>query len=330
MTTINMPTLNNSCASLESRSPALAKKDSAFWVCVEREVDGPGFIYKLTLREQYDAETAKTDLLNWVTNRYKVERLASLKRDEIYPAVEPTSHRNIFVKLENYVTRLGDLGYNNKADNTGQHIYLPDTEAIKARFEKLRKELEKTHPHLEPLNITSSEGVAGDMEFIEAYLKGSVGHVSKGEEYVHDNVYHLIPTIDFIVSDPEYYRHRLGMEKVVRTVYNQILLVKKVIEQRLIPQKEIDLFQAQLPKITATLATLVDVFWTASNKSMLDDFLFAFNKLPPGTIWEDEDYAKYGQRKFGEKVNIESLNQAWKLMTELEKKYQTLSPAQEA
>jgi hypothetical protein len=330
MTTINMPTLNNSCASLESRSPDLAKKDSAFWVCVGREVDGSGFIYKFTLREQYDAETAKTDLLNLFTNHHKVQHLALLKRDEIYPAVEPTSHRNIFVKLENYVTRLGDLGYNNKADNTGQHIYLPDTEAIKARFEKLRKELEKTHPHLEPLNITSSEGVAGDMEFIEAYLKGSVGHVSKGEEYVHDNVYHLIPTIDFIISDPEYYKHRLGMEKVVRTVYNQILLVKKVIEQRLIPQKEIDLFQAQLPKITATLATLVDVFWTASNKSMLDDFLFAFNKLPPGTIWEDEDYAKYGQRKFGEKVNIESLNQAWKLMTELEKKYQTLSPAQEA
>lgn len=157
-----------------TEAKAIEQKHGVTWECLDRVADGPGYIYQFRLKAAYDP---KGDVNNHKHAAFTAKLL------EIFPAIEPELNKLALLDPEKLLqirqsgretpeTRamelIQTLGYRYRADSTGHYLYLPDKEALLARFEKLRK----SHPNLRALNIISSEGIANDMDFVEAYIKG--------------------------------------------------------------------------------------------------------------------------------------------------------------
>lgn len=88
------------------------------------------------------------------------------------------------------------LGYKMESKQGGFYLSLPDQEALKCRWEKIRRERKE----LPELDIVSIGEHTDGLEVVEAYLKHH-GHLSNGNEFVHDSLVHLIPTLaEILVS----------------------------------------------------------------------------------------------------------------------------------
>jgi hypothetical protein len=104
------------------------------------------------------------------------------------------------------------------------------------------------------------------------------------------------------------------------------MYVKKLIDDQspLLTHEQMNFLKAHLPKIEATLGAHVDLIWASSTPDEQDVTIEELALFNPETtkfmeIWADPDYAAFGRRIFGEDLNPNSLNKAWKLMTDLEK-----------
>lgn len=75
--------------------------------------------------------------------------------------------------------------YNNSHE---WHVTIPDQEAVMANF--------KAHYPDKKLIIQPSKGIAGHLEFAEAFLNGASCTGSTGVEWFHDFIFHVLPIID--------------------------------------------------------------------------------------------------------------------------------------
>jgi hypothetical protein len=225
------------------------------------------------------------------------------------------------------------LGYQYRSDSTGHYLYLPDKEALLAHFEKLRE----SHPHLRALNLISSEGIASDMDFVRAYIKGYDALLSLGTEFVHDHLFHLIPTIKLMLMDPDYDDGKWVIIEMTKKAYERIMTTKKAIEKEAtgFDIEQIKRIQAQLPKIETALGAVVDTFWAAStinqmeriysDKEHFDTYHCTFVE-----ILDQSHYNGFAQRKFGDVIDTKVLKEVWKQMEVLEKQYNdSIQPQQQ-
>lgn len=91
-----------------------------------------------------------------------------------------------------------EIGYKTESTRDGRLIlYLLDKDALIANWNKYCTK----NPELKlpPLDIVDGEGIAGDLEFVEALLHHDA-LLSRGKEFVHDSTAHIIPTLQRIVD----------------------------------------------------------------------------------------------------------------------------------
>jgi len=240
----------------------------------------------------------------------------SKKIDEIFPAVEPI----LFHAHASYFHDFEDLGYSYREDKSGIYINLPDKEVLEARFEK-RREL---HPSLKPLKIFSSEGVADDLSYAEAYLKYDV-LLSSGKEFVHDHFSHIMPTISLMFTPSEYsnnYFNFFDERDRIRKIISKIICTIKTAEEVMKKNELASIkLKDELPKLKTALGAAVDILWNTSGfqsdylrRITYDNFVARIlDVLCFGR------YGMYAEKKFSRQVY--PLDKLWDQVKTLEKKH---------
>lgn len=144
-------------------------------------------------------------------------------------------------QLRNYIQHheiLKQLGYTierrtseSKTDSTkgaGVFVQLPDEVVLTARWNDLRQNF----PDLPQLHILKSDGIAGDMEFVQAFLDYSALLSSAGE-FCHDHFFHVIPVIIALLSyGLNAVEERNRLRGIVSIIFDKIAAVKKLIESK--------------------------------------------------------------------------------------------------
>lgn len=315
----------SSLREIHGETQALAKKNAQIWECVSRHSDLlGGYSYRFKMKPQYDDITLHPDL------EARQEALREKNR-AIFPAVEhlpilstlldPTIGRavkkewlikehvkraTIDDKLKALIEtkldvadRLIDLGYKVEATQEAFYLYLPDKEALLARWEKLRQ----TSPELPPLKIASSVGIADDLSFIEAFFTHDV-LLSNDKEFVHDHIAHVIPMLSLQLTsnkgtNPSYKAERKRLEKMVLSRYRRLLVVKKQLQDGKVtaPKNELQILQKDIRKCEALLGGLVDLITNASDyklTALYGNWHADFMTLERGSLWK-----KIWKKRFG-------------------------------
>lgn len=230
--------------------------------------------------------------------------------------------KDVLVPLPFKFADLNRLGYSSFLNEQGKRILvLPDKDALIANWEILREEI---NPNLPPLDIKSSEGVADDISFIEAFFTSDV-LLSEGREFVHDHLNHVISTISMILTASpatlstvsDYKQIKSQLVKGVMGAYHKIMIVDRNIggAERLKISKE------QLEKFKVSLGALVDIL---SIFTLRDEFYQEPLKLIesmvstlPLSIWnpaeQDNKWAEqFWNRRFNnEELKIDELTKTW-------------------
>jgi len=292
----------------------IAEKQGVLWDCIGRDPDEyGGYIYHYKLKEKYDDDSyqvRKGDMTSDAHYRslYRKRRKIDLKNSEIFPAIEPSGSGVVYALL---YPIWQNLGYSYKNDKSGFYLSLPDKEALEARFEKLRE----TRPGLQPLKIASSEGVADDLSFIEAYLKFDV-LLSSSKEFVHDHFFHVMRTIDLMLFEPSYPDER----QRIREIVSKVLLSIKIAEEEIDKNKLTDL-KGDLDKIITAVGAEVDDVWATSeigNLKRINYHSFVHNFQE---VLNRGRFQLFTLKKFGKKIERSTLADLWGQIRTLEKNH---------
>lgn len=291
-----------------SEAEQISKKDSALWECMSRKPNkGKGHLYTFKLKEEFNIlkpneyqGDGSSDSGKDYENGEKLNKDAILnlnkKYQEIFPAIESSElHQNIN-DYDSPVFHL--LGYDSKIINNEIYIALPDREALDHNWKKLREK----RPDLPALSFISSDGIAGDMDFVEAYISHD-GLLSDGEEFIHDHGSHLMPALHLMYSHPQSYpklKYQLVMQSIIET-YSNLLTIKHADLQGELKDsvlvKEIQSLQNKqhiletiLGAYVDTVSSLVDVNMLSQIEGGLQSNLSFINV---------KDWKKYFNKRFG-------------------------------
>jgi len=285
---------------IQQEQLALAQKHGELWECDGRVPDEErGYIYHYKIKKEYllIPHNKFTYATVFGDSRSEVQKKIYLKYDEIFPAIEPIPYEDpMLTELPKMIPY--SLGYYFHWSGVFQ---LPDKEALESRLEQLCKE----RPDLKPLKILSSEDVADDLSFIEAYLKYDV-LLSTGKEFVHDHFFHVISTIFMMLTYPQYFYERDRVREIVSKVLQQILKAEEVIEK-----ENLNELKSQLPKIKTAVGSLVDLIWASWNVKALKEINYESFVQRFLAILDSRDNQQVTLKKFGEKVSTASLTKTW-------------------
>ncbi len=320
---------------------AAVQRDGVLWNCVGRESDGPGFTYEFRLRDEYDDVTASLE---------RVERGAAAedKMMEIFPAVEEYGATVLYLdaqvplkdlspdaqSMRANLKDLQALGYRSERKREGVYLYLPDREALLARWDKLRE----ARPELPSLRILASKGIADDLSFVRAFFTHDA-LLSTGKEFVHDHLSHVITTLALILSaeardKPTAFRsERSRLAHVLGKAYRRIMITKSLLENNIaeIPEEKLHLARQHLPKIEATLGTLADVVSSMGSyeETAEVDRASVYSQNLFFRAWDDPNWKVYFERCFGEQnINTKELQAVWQMMEDFEEEFDALSKPQ--
>jgi hypothetical protein len=285
---------------IQQEKLALAQKEGEFWQCIGRKPDQDrGYIYHYVLKEEYRLKFGKYQLF-FFEPPLDFKQKVLLKHEEIFPALEPIPYTKS-LPIRNSAMKPHNLGYSFSESS----LQLPDIEALESRLEKLWKK----RPDLKPLQILSSEGVADDLSFIEAYLKYDV-LLSTGKEFIHDHWFHVIPTIFMMLNCPQYFYERDRVREIISKVFYQILRAEEVIEKENLTE-----LKSQLPKIKTAVGSVVDIIWAFFDEKSFKEFNYESFVRRFLEILESGLYQKFSNKSFGEKVGRASLTNTWNQIT---------------
>lgn len=118
------------------------------------------------------------------------------------------------------------LGFSSKKEQGTVFFTMPCAQELQERW----KTIQLNHPHLPELSIYSSQGIAGDLEFVEAYLSHHV-LISTGGEMVHDSG-HLFDMLGLIYIDYESYSaKKSSIVREAKKIYEKIIFAKQHLTQ---------------------------------------------------------------------------------------------------
>ncbi len=247
-------------------------RSGSLWKCLERKEDQwGGYIYLFRLKEEYDDVTPHKDL--------KARHLAAEEKlKEIFPAVEVTGSF-----IVNYLKSVdfAPLGVNAGCGKEGVYLLLPDREALLGRWEKLRE----INPRLPKLDILESQGKASDRQFIEAFLRYDA-LISSGEEFVHDELIHVLPKLNALLSDPyNYESDRDFMRNIIGKQHRRIQA-----------EKENSL---ELQELEASLSAFVDSIPNGGASYEAREYVGEVENLGFENMWNLPYWKEYAIKRFG-------------------------------
>ncbi|HEY5259412.1 MAG TPA: hypothetical protein VIJ46_02110, partial [Rhabdochlamydiaceae bacterium] len=260
--------------SIQVEQQEIAQRSGEFWECLSREKGAlGGFIYKFRLQGDFDDVTPNE-------NRAARTKAAEQKSKKMFPAIELTGSQMLALdpnvpeselrpgtlKIREHLQILMQLGYRAERKEDGVYLYLPDREALLTNWETLRA----THPDLPELTILSSEGIAGDIDYVKAYFTHD-GILSTGKEFLHDHQAHILSVIVLILSsgkpsdvlgqNPTYRMEKSRMVLLLGKAYRRVMIARELCKTNFlkVPDEELALLKKHLPKIEATLGSFADI-----------------------------------------------------------------------
>ncbi len=288
----------SSLSVLESEEAEVNRRSSVFWECLDRQKnDGAGFIYQSVARAKYD------DYLP--TTRAFMKSLGSAKLAELWPDLELSAWEAIALlgprvikdanetkreiairaKTREHLGALSQLGFKVERKEGKTYLYLPDREALLANWEKLRSQ----KPELPELTIQSTDNTAEHLAFVATYLNFSA-LLSTGDKFIHDHLFHIIPTLALILSSPSTYKEtKARIVQVLKPTYES-LMVRKEARSAWIKNC--------FPKIEATLGAWTDIFASLNNAKDVEIVTKLFNKNF-FRDWSTLRWSRYFVRTFG-------------------------------
>ena len=317
----------------------VSKRSGEMWECVKRTPDvEDGYLYTFRLKDEYDDVSSKKPVRLYAAEE-KVkeifpaiepysssvqqydpaltkEKFLQLKfanavqeyemtypdqfefqKDEIIMQIRLIT-LPIFKRQWNEIQTFKILGLGVEFCEDGVYFTLPDKNALLARWEKLRE----MRPELPKLHVHSSEGIADDMDFVEAYFTHDV-LMSDGKEFIHDYFAHILPTIGLMVSsevggNPKYSKQRVKMIKQIGKIYRRIKIAERmIVEKDIIISKKL---KNNLDKIKGLLGAYVDVFTNIKEATQVNKLLDGFSITDHLKLMvKDNIWKPYWNRRFG-------------------------------
>jgi len=250
---------------------------------------------------------------------------------EVSPAIEISPEEAIIAfnikynedeedpEIKNQYLTLKNLGYKSYADSEGIFLTLPDRKALLVQWDQLKQE----KPDIPDLDIVSSEAIADDLDFVEAFFTHDA-LLSSGKEFIHDHTAHVIPTLVLMINsnkneNPDYKKDRFKLVKKVAENYRKLMIAKTHLDQKQKLNNDERLLKKELIKLEAALGAMVDSISSYSqykNPQLLDAFKSDFFK----TIWNNPTFgfAKRFDFKFSDTTKLAKL---WEQIKEIEKNF---------
>ncbi len=198
----------NASAPVRTEAEEMKMREGHLWNHCSKRIPSPegGFIYRFELGDEFNPRNYWGDKpMNEIAAIEMDERYGgdpdkennlplaatAKKNEEISPAIE-SGVLELWMNGFFHTDRAEALGFRLYEEGGKFHLELPDAEALSTRWEAYRN----SHPELNlpPLKIKSSEGIAGDLEFAQAFIDYDV-LLSNGKEFIHDHLAHIIPTL---------------------------------------------------------------------------------------------------------------------------------------
>lgn len=217
------------------------------------------------------------------------------KQDDIYPAIEASIY-DAFDTFQGSVTNMlpekfDQLGPENQlkalyhflgfgfytksdSDDPDAYVELPDHDALIARWKLVMVQ----YPELPALDILAAPGIAGDIDFIEAYFTHDALS-SDGIEFFHDRMAHVVRTIMFIWNEKEHYqRQKFQYAKEVMNGYKQLMAYKYNVQDT----RDKVLFTPEAFKLLETSVGLAADFSSARRERLpplTENYLYLYNNI---------------------------------------------------
>ena len=239
----------------------LEKKSSAMWDCTGRAADphSNGYVYTFKIKDDCNNLTPPKG------KEKEIELNIKKKRSEHFPGVDPSAN-GVKDTFESFTEReigiLKDLGYT--FDPKNGILTLPDREALLGRWKKISEEWALEGYKVPSLDVVSSEGIANDLEYVEAFFTHDA-LVSSGEEFIHDSLIHLLPALKYWFVKGEkgeadhiaYKNARASFGKSIMNCYRKLLIAKSSID--LLPEEKRAERLAATQRAEASLGMIVDI-----------------------------------------------------------------------
>jgi hypothetical protein len=185
----------------------LSEKSGTVWECSAARVDPltKGIIYKFTIPEMLYRQEERQEVLAFPAVEIRIHTLSATIYGDVLNEIPDVLlapvqfdsdvfivQRSMLYQFLGYGFRWGFEGYPKEYDPK-HYLEIPDRKTLIARWEMIRAHC----PSLPELDILETDGVAGDLEFVDAYLNHDI-LLSNGAEFVHDHTTHVFNTIEFI------------------------------------------------------------------------------------------------------------------------------------
>lgn len=318
-----------------SKEEMISKKSGALWECIECSRGSlGGHVYVFRLQDECDDVTREeTRQQNYEAAKERscrvfpaIELLGSHMAflDPTVPAEVRTAKYGVSIEIMDTLHR---LGYECAIIDHGVYLKFPDREALLARWKELREECQE----LPILDIVSSAGIAEHIPFIESFLTHDA-LLSTGKEFVHDHMFHVIPTLVLALSsvgkEVPYEKAKAKSRKAVAYLYRRLMVVKQIIERDRIkldvPSKPVTALRKNIEKIELVLGGVVDNLGAYYDYSKLldvtakkmENFLLGMEGLNADPLW-----VKLLAERFPGEDQKNPLKELWKTMIEIERAY---------
>lgn len=219
------------------------------------------------------------------------------------------------------------LGFKKITNQKGVYLFLPDCEELKVRFGKLSK----IRPNLGSLHITSSEGIASDMDFVKAYMTHD-GLLSEGAEFMHDHSAHILPLLylklesESLSTKNIYEKSKKMIVNHVRIAFDRIINAEKgIISGTLVVEKNaFNRFQNDLNLLKTGLGIVVDRLSAINSLDRFHKTAIRISEIGEeilekhfATIWTKINWKEYIAKRYTV-IDPHALSTLWQLITAYE------------
>ncbi len=279
-----------------NRTKEIKEKSGSMWECVDRKPNKlGGYIYIFQIKPEYNDLTgsdeeknsgleagaekmhetfpafeflgSQLDYLDPKSNLEPSEEEREEYWDEIRSTIpkEKTKEecRENFRKLyRDEAEILQRLGFQRSCKEGAVYLEIPEPEALRANWESVREGRED----LPELDIASSEGVASNLEFAMNYVTNTV-LVSSQQEFVHDNLLHVIPALKEMISSgklgaADFHAKRAAFKKIILLYFMRFTIANQEVEENRygLSKERIDKIKNTLPILETHFGAFVDVY----------------------------------------------------------------------
>ncbi len=263
----------------------IAARTGSIWTCVSRKPNQlGGYIYS------FNMESSGSYLDRSAQDKKLREMYPASEINDVYGSVSLSSMHKA-------------LGYSWNRDGNVTNLNLPDREALIANWKKSQEDC----PELPSLDIVSSDGIADDIEFVEAYFSHDA-LLSSGKEFIHDSIFHVLPLLTQIgylrsgsfnhPKDPSYKKERARLVKALAKIYRTLMIAKKQIEEG-----KSNISKDLLPKLFLLLGYQTDVVSALEDTSFLSEAMLQLGgEYSVSQLWDnpsDDMERSFIKRRFG-------------------------------